>query len=177
LSWREQRPDIQYIFSSDILAALKVKASDAFYVDKTDVYADDYLRIKAFGSTDIGISFAIEAGGKRIFHAGDFNNWHWNEESTDEEIRAAETSFLRKLNILSKAYPAFDLVLFPIDPRLGKDYMRGAEQFAGQIKINYFAPMHFGNNYSKASAFKRYAESKGVHFIEWKYKGQMVEIQ
>ena len=48
------------------------------------------LRIQAFGSTDVGISFLIHLQGKSIFHAGDLNNWHWSEESTEQEIRKAE---------------------------------------------------------------------------------------
>ncbi|MEI3154718.1 MAG: hypothetical protein V8S95_06185 [Odoribacter sp.] len=48
------------------------------------------MRIKAFGSTDIGISFLIDIDNIRIFHAGDLNNWHWEEESTPEEIAGTE---------------------------------------------------------------------------------------
>ena len=177
LTWHEKRPDIQYIFSSDILATIKnaLKTPEIFYLDKTEVYRDNYIQVKAFGSTDIGISFAIEAEGKSIFHAGDFNNWHWNEESTEEEIRTAETSFLRKLKILAKAYPKFDLVMFPVDPRLGKDYMRGAEQFVQTIKTINFAPMHFfGFGYKEANAFKIIAEAHGTRFLSIHECGETV---
>ena len=174
LTWHEKQPDIQYIFSSDILPKIKnnLKTPNIFYLDKAAVYTDNHIQVKAFGSTDIGISFAIEAGGKRIFHAGDFNNWHWNEESTEEEIRTAETSFLRKLKILAKAYPMFDLVMFPVDPRLGKDYMRGAEQFVQTIQTGAFAPMHFGFNYSGANAFKATAEAYGSRFLSIRACGE-----
>jgi len=94
LKWKEKRPDIQYVFSKDILDAGKAKIKDAIYLNKLDVYQDDLLKIKAFGSTDIGISFLIELGGKKIFHAGDLNNWHWKEESTLEEIKEAEDNYL-----------------------------------------------------------------------------------
>jgi L-ascorbate metabolism protein UlaG (beta-lactamase superfamily) len=178
LTWSEKRPDIQYIFSSDILATIKntSKTPEIFYLDKTEVYTDNYIQVKAFGSTDIGISFAIEAEGKSIFHAGDFNNWHWNEESTEEEIRTAETSFLRKLKILAKAYPKFDLVMFPVDPRLGKDYMRGAEQFVQTIKTATFAPMHFGFSYNEANAFKTVAEAHGTRFLSIQKCGENIEF-
>ncbi len=178
LTWCEKRPDIQYILSSDILETIK-NSSQNFqisYLDKKDLYSDNYLQVKAFGSTDIGISFAIEAEGKRIFHAGDFNNWHWNEESTQEEIRTAETSFLRKLKILVKAYPSFDLAMFPVDPQLGKDYMRGAEQFVETIQTGVFAPMHFGFNYNKANAFKEFAEAHKSRFLSIHECGENFEF-
>ena len=179
LAWSEKRSDIRYIFSSDILPKIKnvPKNPEIFYLDKKDIYADDFIKVKAFGSTDVGISFAIEADGKNIFHAGDFNNWHWNEESTEEEIRIAETSFLRKLKVLAKDYPAFDLTMFPVDPRLGKDYMRGAEQFVQAIQTRVFAPMHFGFDYNEADAFKTFAEIHGSRFLSIRKRGETFDVK
>lgn len=34
LTWKKQRPDIQYIFSKDILKSHRAKAEDAFYIKK-----------------------------------------------------------------------------------------------------------------------------------------------
>ena len=34
LTWKEQRPDIQYIFSKDILKSHRAKAEDAFYIKR-----------------------------------------------------------------------------------------------------------------------------------------------
>ena len=59
LSWKEQRPDIRYIFSKDILKSHRAKAEDAFYIKKGETYEDDTIRIDAFGSTDIGSSFQV----------------------------------------------------------------------------------------------------------------------
>ena len=86
LKWKEEKDDIKYIFSKDILKRRRAKAEDAFYMKKGDVYQDEHLTIRAFGSTDVGISFLIEAQGKLIFHAGDLNNWHWKDESTPQEV-------------------------------------------------------------------------------------------
>ena len=85
LTWKEQRPDIQYIFSKDILKSHRAKAEDAFYIKKGETYEDDTIRIDAFGSTDVGSSFLLHLQDWSIFHAGDLNNWHWSEESTEEE--------------------------------------------------------------------------------------------
>ena len=41
LTWKEQRPDIQYIFSKDILKSHRAKAEDAFYIEKGETYEDD----------------------------------------------------------------------------------------------------------------------------------------
>jgi L-ascorbate metabolism protein UlaG (beta-lactamase superfamily) len=178
LAWSEKRPDIQYVFSSDIFREIKNVPENLKIscLNKKDIYADNFIKVKAFGSTDIGISFAIEVEDKRVFHAGDFNNWHWNEESTEEEIRTAEAGFHRKLKILAKAYAVFDLVMFPVDPRLGKDYMRGAEQFVQTIQTRAFAPMHFGLDYDKANAFKTFAEAHGSRFFSIRERGETFEF-
>ena len=47
-----------------------------------EYFDDGYACFRAWDSTDIGISLQIEAEGKRIFHAGDLNNWHWQKDST-----------------------------------------------------------------------------------------------
>lgn len=97
LSWKAERPDIRYIFSKDILKHRRASAEDATFINKGDVYEDGHIRIEAFGSTDVGISFLIDLQGVRLFHAGDLNNWHWSEESTPQEIRKAEGDFLAEV--------------------------------------------------------------------------------
>ncbi|NDW12498.1 MBL fold metallo-hydrolase [Bacteroides sp. 214] len=177
LTWKEEKPNITYIFSKDILKHKRAKKEDGIFIQKGDVYSDEMVKIEAFGSTDIGVSFLIYLEGKSIFHAGDLNNWHWKDESTPEEIVAAETAFLKELEIIAKVAPQIDLVMFPIDARIGTDYMRGAEQFVDRIRTGVFLPMHFGSAYEEANAFKIYAESKNVHFIDIIHTEQIINTQ
>lgn len=176
LEWKKQRNDIIYIFSKDILDNKMATEGDAIYMDKLDTYNDDTLSIQAFGSTDLGVSFLIKVDNKTIFHAGDLNNWHWNEESTQEEINEAENYYNNELTLLAEHVQHLDLAMFPIDIRLGKDYMKGAEQFINAIETNMFAPMHFGDNYLSISAFAKIAAPKRCNSISWKYKGQSIEF-
>lgn len=176
LIWKQNRPDIVYIFSKDVLEHKMVAENDVVYLDKFDVYEDDMLSLKVFGSTDLGISFLIRAEGKTIFHAGDLNNWHWNEEASDTEIREAEAFYETELQLLADEVQHVNLAMFPIDPRLGKDYMKGAEQFVEKIKTDIFAPMHFGESYKKAAAFKAYCEDHSSKLICWTGKGQSIHF-
>ena len=176
LKWKEQKPDIKYIFSKDILKRRRAKADDAIYLKKGDAYQDELLTIKAFGSTDVGISFLIETEGRRIFHAGDLNNWHWSEESTEEEIRKANGDFLAEVKYLKEKVPNIDLVLFPVDRRMGKDYMKGAKQFIEQIKTTIFVPMHFSEDYEGGNALRDFAENAGCRFVSITHRGESFEI-
>lgn len=176
LTWREVHPDVYYIFSKDILEHGLAKTTDAKYLDKGEVWSDGLLDVEAFGSTDAGISFLMRLKGRILFHAGDLNNWHWKEESTEEEVREAESKFLRELDVLALVTDRVDLAMFPVDPRLGEDYTRGARQFIDKFRVGIFVPMHFDDAYDKANAFRGYAEERGVRFVGLTYKGQGIVI-
>ena len=70
-----------------------------------------------------------------IFHAGDLNNWHWKEESTEGEVREAENAYLAELELLARRTNRVDLATFPVDPRLGQEYMLGAKQFVDHFRV------------------------------------------
>ena len=176
LTWKEQRPDIIYLFSKDILKHRRANPEDAIYINKGESYEDDTLRIDAFGSTDVGISFLIHLQGMSIFHAGDLNNWHWSEESTEQEIRKANGDFLAEVKYLKQQISAIDLVMFPVDRRMGKDYMKGAEQFIEQIKTTIFVPMHFSEDYEGGNAFRSVAEANGCRFVSITHRGETFDI-
>lgn len=177
LSWKKDRPDIRYILSEDIRDSLQACFHDAVFLKKGEEWSDDILKIKAFGSTDIGISFLMDIDNKRIFHAGDLNNWHWEEESTPEEAAEAEANYRKELETLAQYTDYADLVLFPIDPRLGKDYTRGARQFIDRIRTRQFAPMHFWKKYDKANAFRECVENKNGRFIAIHKMGEETELE
>lgn len=176
LTWKQFKSNITYIFSKDILEAGAAKPGDAHFLLKGESYTDDLIRVKAFGSTDIGISFLIETEGRKLFHAGDLNNWHWQDESTPEEIAIAEKTFLTELKELSTENPTIDTVLFPVDHRLGNDYMRGAQQFIEYIQTTHFIPIHSWEAYDKSNAFGKQAEAQGVHFIPITHQEQNIEL-
>lgn len=176
LTWREKRPDIIYILSKDILKHRRAKEEDALWLRKGEEYVDETLKIKAFGSTDVGVSFLIEAQGKTFFHAGDLNNWHWMDESDEAEWKRNEKYFLYQLDYIYRQVKEMDVVMFPVDPRLGNEYMRGATQFIDKIKTRTFVPMHFTPEYDKANAFGKIAQEKGVEFIPVTHSGQIIKL-
>ena len=176
LEWKKMHTDIQYVFSKDILENGEARVNDACYLSQGETWADGVLEVEAFGSTDLGISFFLRLDGKLIFHAGDLNNWHWKEESTEEEVREAENAYLAELEILARRTDRVDLVMFPVDPRLGQEYMLGAKLFVDRVRVGMFVAMHFDEGYARANAFREYAESRGVRFVELTYRGEEVKI-
>lgn len=139
-------------------------------------FDDGVIKIDAYGSTDEGISFYIELDGKGIFHAGDLNNWHWQEESTKEEIEEAKELFLAVLNVIAKEHPKMDAVFFPVDPRMVTDIGRGAREFLTAVSCKTFVPMHFWGNFEAANTFEQEAVSRGARFVLLHHNGETFEL-
>ena len=146
------------------------------YLRRRESYRDDLITVHAFGSTDSGVSWSVHVEDKDILNAGDLNNWHWSEESTPQEIRKAEGDFLAEIKNLQQKAPRVDIAMFPVDSRIGKDYMRGAEQFVERIKTAIFAPMHFSEDYRGGNAFRTFAESRGCRFLTISRRGESFDI-
>lgn len=111
------------------------------------------LSVAAYGSTDEGVSFHVHWEEFHLFHAGDLNDWHWQDESDEEYSKQEERKFLNELNQIKQGVPAPDLAFFPVDPRMGTDYYRGAVLFAEAMRPKALMPMHFGRTYAPPEAF------------------------
>ncbi|WP_294081772.1 MBL fold metallo-hydrolase [Proteiniphilum sp. UBA5384] len=172
LSWKERKKNIRYIFSKELLESGVSKAEDALYLEKEEVYRDQRLMIKAFGSTDVGGSFLVEHNKRQFFHAGDLNNWHWSEEVSTEEALSYENHYLCELELLAEQVNRIYLAMFPVDPRLGKEFMRGPEQFVSRIRTDLFLPMHFGENYDKVNRFGEIAARYNCQYLPLFHPGQ-----
>lgn len=175
LKWREQRPDIVYILSKDILRHRRATKDDAFFLVKGSFYEDAFIHVHAFGSTDCGISLLIEVEGKKLFHAGDLNNWHWTDESTTTEAALYEKQYLGELRDIRKSLDFVDVVCFPVDARIGTDFSRGAQQFIESVKISLFIPMHFtANGFESVAFFEDVAKDYGTSFWKIQYEGESI---
>ena len=156
--WRKQREGITYILSKDIYKHRRATKEDAdVWLAKGGAWSDGTISVWALGSTDSGVSWIVEIEGKRIFHAGDLNNWYARflpeampgetiySEEFDEEINpiAHEKQYLGELKDIRKITDSFDVVMFPIDGRIGNGYTLGGRQFIERFKVGLFVPMHF----------------------------------
>ena len=170
-SWSKAYPGLTYVVSFDVPTA-DAPDEGVHVLRPGEVFADEVIGVRAFGSTDQGSSFLIESGDKTLFHAGDLNNWHWNEECPPDEAMGYEQAYLRELEILASHTTSLDAALFPIDPRLGRDHARGARQFLERIRVGVMLPMHFREEYAAANAFEGEAATYGTRFVSIDTKGQ-----
>lgn len=170
--WQKMFPDLNYIVSADVYRTVKYMfredsvyggfrpdASKVTVLKPGERYEDGILTVEAFGSTDIGNSYAVESQGRKVFHAGDLNAWLWLDESTEKEVREAREQYEKIVADIKSRYERFDLVMFPVDSRIGREYWWGAGYFVRQILTDLFVPMHFELADSEEELTKRHLDA------------------
>ena len=177
LSWHRQNNRVCYIFPREMEERRELAdLPQTVFLSRGESYADERLQVTAFGSTDLGASYEVVIGKRTVFHAGDLNNWHWADESTEAEVREAEEAYRAELDYLAHRVTRFDVAMFPVDARLGSDYMRGAQQFVERFEVGVFVPMHFYPAVAKAEAFAPIARQHGSKFALLSHTGDSIEL-
>lgn len=154
--WAERFKNINFIISSDTYKSvsylfkeegtyqgIKPPINAVHVLEPGETFIDETITIKAFESTDIGNSYGIIINDLKVFHAGDLNAWLWIDESSQQEVEESRNAFTRIIQTIKSDFPKFDIVMFPVDSRMGKEYWWGARYFVNNIETSLFIPMHF----------------------------------
>lgn len=160
---------VHYILADDIPAE---HPGDRIAVGETRRYGD--VTVKAFGSTDLGVSFYVNCDGMNIFFAGDLNLWHWREESTLRQITQAEHLFYACVEQI--VGNPIDLCFFPVDPRMGGMYEAGANHFIMALKPRVFIPMHWHGRTEVATGYARRCRTKFTEGLALTFLREKAEI-
>lgn len=187
--WKQRFPNMEYVISADTFRAVSylLREGGTYQgyrapLDSIHVlvagqeYRDEDIKVKAFPSTDIGNSYAVEINGKKIFHAGDLNAWLWIEESTQDEVDGVRNQFRQIITEIKGNYPFFDLVLFPVDSRLGREYWWGAKYFVETIRTALFVPMHFELVLSEEDKEQRRIDAAAFNLFAHKDYGTYLQL-
>ena len=110
-----------------------------------------HFTLKSYRSTDVGVSTVVTLrDGTTLYHAGDCNNWYFPpcaEEEMSSHVKVTpdqmEKLFLSIVRDLRADHPNIDHAMFPVDPRLGQEMLRGPLQFLKAINVRHFHPMHY----------------------------------
>ncbi len=184
--------DVTYILSKDILKHSRADKGEAdVWLAKGGTWADENIQVTATGSNDSGVSWIVETGGNRIFHAGDLCNWYarfladgnkyrqpYSEElGEDIDPVAEEKRFLGELKDIQKIAKGFDLVMFPVDGRIGNGYTLGARQFIERFQVGMFVPMHFVlSGFESAWRMEPFCQEKHVPFWRIACEGDSIVL-
>lgn len=164
LDWHKQYPVKQYIMANEcrhkIRHAMKTNPLPATFIHHDEDYTCPELTVHAFDSTDTGVCFVISVNGYTIFHAGDFNCWHWKDNSTPQEVKKAVGDFRAILRKIAVYAPHIDVAMFPVDPGMGSDFAMGAREFVHATEVDLFIPMHMWGRDEQATQFELYRNSQ-----------------
>lgn len=163
--WKKEYPDIQYILSADITGIRDME--NICYVTADREYEIGSLRICTLRSTDAGVAFLVYAGNQVVYHAGDLNWWHWEEESDtyNEQMRKAYQKEIQKL----KEIP-IDVAFVPLDPRQEEQYDWGLDYFMKNTHTQKVFPMHMWGHYE---VYDRLMKSKEAVF----YRDRVMHVK
>ena len=133
---------IRAVLSNDIEVPSNVKTLQV--ASEKEYQLGDQQKLTTFRSTDLGVAFLIEDQGQLIYHAGDLNDWVWEEE-TDEYNGQMTADYRRQIDLLSEtlAQRELDAAFVVLDPRQEKDYDRGMCYFLEHISAKAVYPMHY----------------------------------
>lgn len=148
-----------YVLSNDILPRKVNDSLPVEWMSAGDKIEDlpEGIVVQAYGSTDKGVSYFVTMpDGYTYFHAGDLNNWHWDEESTERDVRKAQEHFTVVLNRIAAEHPSANVAFFPTDTRQGANFASGASQMLNTIAVDNFFPMHFNGPYEVACDINAY---------------------
>ena len=145
-TWSRDR-DVTYILSKDIrknAAAKNAPGEGVYYLAPRQELTLDGLSVRTLRSTDAGVAFLVETEGKTIYHAGDLNWWHWEEESRvyNEMMKRNYRYEISKIE-----GQAIDVAFVPLDPRQEEQYYWGMDYFMKHTDTKVVFPMHMWGHY------------------------------
>ena len=168
-TWRNEAP-VTYIVAADMPVGTRGKRM----APGDSLTLSPEVSVKAFDSTDLGVSFLVDIQGVHVFHAGDLNFWHWREESTVKEIEEADDAFRQAVEPIARE--KIDLAFFPVDARQGLMYDAGANYFIMCVKPRLLIPMHFWGRAEIAMEFARRSRCRQTEVMALTRYGEQISL-
>ena len=173
----ERYPLTRFILSHDIRLAARHRerlgVDDGILARVTSIRIDSLYTTEAAGepltvrtvqSTDAGVAFLVSAEGKLVYHAGDLNWWHWEEEGRLYCTNMA-ANYRRAMDKLAAAVrdeaadsgcaPVIDAAMVPLDPRLEDAFGMGAELLLKTVAVRRLFPMHMWGKFDWIERYRR----------------------
>ena len=167
-------PQARYVLSDDIWEnQVPVELyGKAVFVDPGKVVElpqGGGTRIAAYKSTDEGVAFVVNNGGKTIYHAGDLNDWRWpgEDKAWNNNMTAL---YLRELDRMQADGVKPDVAMVVLDPRQEDWFHFGMDAFMKKIGADHVFPMHFWGDYGVTGRMKALECSAG-------YRDKLAEIR
>jgi len=141
--------NVHYILSDDIGG----NNAGAVYVQGGDEVKIEDVNIIALPSTDQGVAYLVHTEHQWIYHAGDLNWWHWQEDNSAAQNEQAKQDYLSAIAMLNGMHLRIGFVV--LDPRQENRFYYGLHALMQICHIDYVFPMHLWGDYQTIHDFKR----------------------
>lgn len=155
----EIHPEVHFLLSADIPTGGMpgAKGKDIVRISAHQKLQAGKLSIETLRSNDLGVAFLVETAGKKLYFAGDLNNWNWDG---DEEDMARIRIYHEELTRIRGYH--FDAAFIPLDPRLKDQFFMGISDFLNYASAEVIFPMHNFGDYSAVRRLDSFPEAAGV---------------
>ena len=191
-------PKTRFILSHDIRLATrrweKLGMNAELFRRVTSIRVDSVLAAEAGGtpltirtiqSTDAGVAFLLSAEGKLVYHAGDLNWWHWEEEGS-LYCANMEMNYRRAIDKLAAAVrdeaadagcePVIDVAMAPMDPRLEDAFDLGVAHLLRRVGVKRLFPMHMWERYDWIDRYCAAHPADAERIVRIRRDGERFEI-
>lgn len=166
--------EVAYILSSDIKHLMEDEGITIMGPDESCQVNE--CQVNTLKSTDEGVAFLIRYHGKTIYHAGDLNWWHWEEEDAPYNQTMKE-NYQHEVEKLSGE--TIDLAFVPVDLRLEEQFFWGLDWYMKHTDTKVVFPMHFWEDYKIFSMLREETQTESYRdkIVELKHPGDCFSIE
>ncbi len=191
-------PATRFILAHDIRLATrhweKLGMTAELFARVTSIRVDSLLSTEAGGvpltvrtinSTDAGVAFLLSAEGRLVYHAGDLNWWHWEEEGRLYCTNMA-ASYRHAIDKLAAAVrdeaadvgckPVIDVAMAPLDPRLQNAFGLGVELLLQRVAVKKLFPMHLWEKYDWIDRYCREHPADAERIVAIRRDGESFSV-
>lgn len=101
-----------------------------------------FAKVYTRPTTRDGLVYIIKEDDKTFIHAGNLNNYHYQEFSSEKRVELETQNFNACLNDLLE-FENPDVLIFPLNPHIGFNYEYGAKRSVRLLKPKHFFPTQF----------------------------------
>lgn len=158
LEWENLYPHIEYVFPKDMKIRKEERRESMHFMKKRDhlELEEGRCEVQSLRSTDEGVAFLVRCEGRCIYHAGDLNWWHWEEESASYN-RQMKGDYQKEIESLKGK--TIDLAFVVLDPRQEEQYYWGFDWFMRHTETTCVFPMHMWDDYDVIKRFREREEA------------------
>ena len=181
--------NVTYLLSFDIRKSSRmpeVRGLKVSFLDAGRAYEIPGLgKVETLLSTDEGVAFLVDTGSAVIYHAGDLNWWHWEDEGKAYCANMA-ANYRRSIAKLAAdvrdesadcgCAPVIDVAMAPLDPRLEDAYDMGIAWLLEQIPVRTVFPMHIWEKYDWIDRYCREHPADADRIVRIRENGTVFEV-